>query len=52
MADPAPVIHTLMEDFFIAERFRSDGIVAAVDVTHAEGQLSQHLEAAEQIRHG
>ncbi len=49
LADPAPVIYTLMEDFFIAERFRSDGIVAAVDVTHAEGQLSQHLEAVKQI---
>jgi G3E family GTPase len=49
LADPAPVIYTLMEDFFIAERFRSDGIVAAVDVTHAELQLSQHLEAVKQI---
>jgi G3E family GTPase len=49
LADPAPVIYTLMEDFFIAERFRSDGIVAAVDVTHAEGQLSRHLEAVKQI---
>jgi len=49
LADPAPVIYTLMEDFFIAERFRSDGIVAAVDVTHAENQLSQHLEAVKQI---
>jgi G3E family GTPase len=49
LADPAPVIYTLMEDFFIAERFRSDGIVAAVDVTHADGQLSRHLEAVKQI---
>ena len=49
LADPAPVIFTLMEDFFIAERFRSDGIVTAVDVTHAEGQLSRHLEAVKQV---
>lgn len=49
LADPAPVIYTLLEDFFIAERFRSDGIVAAVDVTHAELQLSRHLEAVKQI---
>ncbi|HEX5802375.1 MAG TPA: GTP-binding protein [Azospira sp.] len=49
LADPAPVIYTLLEDFFIAERFRSDGIVAAVDVTHAENQLAQHAEAAKQV---
>lgn len=49
LADPAPVIYTLMEDFFIAERFRSDGIVAAVDVTHAEHQLSSFQEAVKQI---
>lgn len=49
LADPAPVMFTLMEDFFIAERFRSDGIVTAVDVTHAEGQLSRHLEAVKQV---
>lgn len=49
LADPAPVIYTLLEDFFIAERFRSDGIVAAVDVTHAGNQLAQHAEAAKQV---
>jgi G3E family GTPase len=49
LADPAPVIYTLMEDFFIAERYRSDGIVTAVDVTHAGGQLSRHLEAVRQV---
>lgn len=49
LADPAPVIYTLMEDFFIAERFRIDGIVTAVDVTHAERQLTRHLEAVKQI---
>ncbi|MFC5303150.1 CobW family GTP-binding protein [Azospira restricta] len=48
LADPAPVIYTLLEDFFIAERFRSDGIVAAVAATHAEAQLAQHAEAAKQ----
>ena len=49
LADPAPVIYTLMEDFFIAERYRSDGVVTAVDVTHADGQLSRHPEASKQI---
>jgi G3E family GTPase len=49
LADPAPVIYTLVEDFFIAERYRSDGIVTAVDVTHAEGQLATHAEAVKQV---
>ena len=49
LADPAPVIYTLMEDFFIAERYRSDGIVTAVDVTHADGQLATHAEAVKQV---
>ena len=49
LADPAPVIFTLMEDFFIAERFRIDGVVTVVDATHAAGQLAQHPEAVKQV---
>lgn len=48
LADPAPVIHTLLADFFIAERFRSDGVVTVIDATHAEAQLARHLEAVKQ----
>ena len=49
LADPAPVIYTLMEDFFIAERFRIDGVVTVVDVAHGAGQLAQHPEAVKQV---
>ncbi len=49
LADPAPVIHTLMEDPFIAERFRCDGVITAVDATHAEFQLNEHREALRQV---
>ncbi len=49
LADPAPVLYTLLEDFFIAERFRIDGVVTAVDVTHANGQLGRHFEALRQV---
>jgi G3E family GTPase len=49
LADPAPVLYTLLEDFFIAERFRMDGVVTAVDVTHAGRQLSRHFEAIRQV---
>lgn len=49
LADPAPVIHTLQEDFFIAERYRLDGVVTAAAVTHVGGQLSRHFEAIKQV---
>ncbi|EXI76632.1 MAG TPA: GTP-binding protein [Candidatus Accumulibacter phosphatis] len=49
LADPAPVLYTLLEDFFIAERFRIDGVVTAVDATHASRQLGRHFEAVRQV---
>ncbi|HRP98626.1 MAG TPA: GTP-binding protein [Rhodocyclaceae bacterium] len=49
LADPAPVIHTLMEEPFIAERYRCDGVITAVDATHADGQLDAHREAMRQV---
>jgi G3E family GTPase len=49
LADPAPVLYTLLEDFFIAERFRMDGVVTAVDVTHAGRQLGRYFEAVRQV---
>ena len=49
LADPAPVIHTLMREPFIAERYRCDGVITAVDATHAEGQLDAHREAVRQV---
>ncbi|MBN8442460.1 MAG: GTP-binding protein [Thauera sp.] len=49
LADPAPVIHTLMSEPFIAERYRCDGVIAAVDATHALQQLGDHGEAVRQV---
>lgn len=49
LADPAPIIHTLMRDFFLAERFRLDGVVATVDVRNVHWQLGQHDEALKQV---
>ncbi|MBK9615372.1 MAG: GTP-binding protein [Uliginosibacterium sp.] len=49
LADPAPVIHTLMKDFFLAERFRLEGVVATVDVRNVHWQLGQHDEAMKQV---
>ncbi len=49
LADPAPLIYTLLEDFFIAERFRSDGIVTVVDGVAGSGTLARHREAVKQV---
>jgi G3E family GTPase len=49
LADPAPVVHTLMEEPFIAARFRCDGVITAVDTTHAFSQLDAHREAQRQV---
>lgn len=49
LADPAPVIHTLMAEPFLSERYRLDGVVTAVDVTHALDQLAAHNEAVRQV---
>ncbi|MGL1832046.1 CobW family GTP-binding protein [Rhodocyclaceae bacterium SMB388] len=49
LADPAPVIHTLMQDAFIADRYRIDGVITAVDATHAGDQLVTYPEALRQV---
>jgi G3E family GTPase len=49
LADPAPIIHTLMRDFFLAERFRLEGVIATVDVRNVHWQLGQHAEAVKQV---
>ncbi|WP_407279453.1 GTP-binding protein [Aromatoleum evansii] len=49
LADPAPVIYTLMQEPFIAERYRCDGVITAVDATHGQGQLDRHREAVRQV---
>ncbi|MEX1108393.1 MAG: GTP-binding protein [Dongiaceae bacterium] len=48
LADPAPIIHTLMQDPLVADKFRLDGIVATVDAVHGEGQLDSHEESVKQ----
>ncbi|MEX2202130.1 MAG: GTP-binding protein [Dongiaceae bacterium] len=48
LADPAPIIHTLMQDPLIADKFRLDAIVTTVDAVHGEGQLDAHEESVKQ----
>ena len=48
LADPAPIIHTLMTEPTLANRYRLDGIVVTIDGVTAEHTLSQHPEAVKQ----
>lgn len=49
IADPAPIIATLVQDRWLAARYRLDGIVTTVDAVFAAGQLTEHAEARRQI---
>ncbi|WP_345797171.1 GTP-binding protein [Castellaniella sp. MT123] len=48
LADPAPIIHTLMNHPWIAPKYRLDGIVATVDMATGMHTLDQHPEAVKQ----
>ena len=49
LADPAPVVQTLMSDVQVALRYRLDGIVTVVDAMHAAYQLTEFEEAVRQV---
>ena len=48
LADPAPIIHTLMSDPGLADRFRLDGIVVTVDAVNGVSQLDRLPEPVKQ----
>ena len=49
LADPAPVIHTLMTDPRLAHLFMLGGVVATVDALTAEFSLAHHTESVKQV---
>ncbi len=49
LADPAPIIHTLMTHPQIAPKYRLDGIVATVDMAAGMDTLDQYQEAIKQV---
>jgi G3E family GTPase len=49
LADPAPIVHTLMRDPLIATRFRLDGVVATVDAVNGLHHLERHSESVKQV---
>ena len=48
LADPAPIMHTLIEMPLVAARYSLAGIVTTVDGAHGETQLNTHFEAVKQ----
>ncbi|WP_420227397.1 CobW family GTP-binding protein [Pigmentiphaga litoralis] len=49
LADPAPILHTLMSDPAVTAKYRLANVVATVDAVNAEGTLDRHAEAVKQV---
>ena len=49
LADPAPIMHTLIEMPLVAARYTLSGIVTTIDAVHGEQQLNTHPESLKQI---
>ncbi|MGM0537468.1 MAG: CobW family GTP-binding protein [Pseudomonadota bacterium] len=48
LADPAPILQTLMTDHWLAHRFRLDGVVCLVDAANGVSTLNAHRESQRQ----
>ncbi|MBT4491469.1 MAG: GTP-binding protein [Rhodospirillaceae bacterium] len=48
LADPAPILHTLMSDPFLMGRYRLDGVISTADAMLALDTMEQHEEAVKQ----
>ncbi|MFD2265511.1 CobW family GTP-binding protein [Lacibacterium aquatile] len=48
LADPAPVVHTLMQDPMVAAHYRLDGIVTTVDAVVGSATMDAQEEAVKQ----
>lgn len=48
LADPAPILHTLMADPYVSGRYRMDGVITTVDAVNGEGTLDKQFESVKQ----
>jgi G3E family GTPase len=48
LADPAPILHTLMTDPLLSARYRLDGVIATVDGFHGLSQMDTQFEPVKQ----
>lgn len=49
LADPAPILHTLMSDAAVASAYRLDGIITTVDAATADATLDRQVESVKQV---
>ncbi len=49
LADPTPVLATVMHDPVLQHHFRPGNVITTVDAVHAIGQLERHPESRKQI---
>lgn len=49
LADPAPVVHTLMTETGLSGRFRLGGVVTTVDAVNGRSTLDRHSESDKQV---
>ena len=49
LADPAPVIHTLMSDPFLDNHYMLGGVITTIDAINGEETLNSHKECLKQI---
>lgn len=48
LADPLPILHTLMADAELSQHYRLDGVITTVDAVNGMGTLDAHEEAVRQ----
>ena len=49
LADPAPVLQTVLAHPYLSIRYRLDGVVTVVDAQHGATELDDHEEAVKQV---
>lgn len=49
IADPAPILHTLMQDSDVTQRYRLDGVICTVDAVNGDSTLDTHIECVKQV---
>jgi len=48
LADPAPILHTLLNDPLVAANFALDGVITVIDAVNGSASLDAHPEALKQ----
>ena len=49
LADPAPILHMIMNDAVLAEGLRLDGVVTTVDAVTGQATLTAHPDSVKQV---